>query len=115
MALLPLNDSIIGQAIEHDGNSELRQELAELTDAFGLETTGAARTLDASLAPQKQPFQVLVEAIGPDVQEIEVGDVAILPQGGGTMVTVMDEETGQFERIFTISERAVLLRWTEDD
>lgn len=118
MALEPLNDTVFGDVIEHETSNELLSELASLTAAFdggrSYEMEAGRRQLEAQLAPQKQPYQIKVTAIGPDVRGVSVGDVALLPEGGGTMVTIVDEETGVFRRIFMISERAILACFSED-
>lgn len=114
MDIKPMNDSIIGQVIKHE-ESELLNELSTLTAGIsggrGYEFDAARRQLEASLSPKKQPYQVTVVATGPDVTELEVGDIAFLPEGGGTMITVHDEEDGTFQHLFVISEKAVLARF----
>lgn len=115
MALLPLNDTIFGEVIEVDENRELAEELAELTAGFGgHEFAASARAMEASLAPKKQPFQVRVTAVGPDCKELRIGDTAILIEGGGTMVTVLNDD-GSFQRVYMIRERAVLACYRGDD
>ena len=111
-----MNDSIVGSVIVHEGDSELLTEFATLSQVVpgGRRThefDAARRQIEASLSPKKQPHQVTVEAVGPDVREMEVGDIAFLPHGGGTMITVHNESDGTFKHVFVISESAVLARY----
>lgn len=115
--LTPLNDAILGEVIEHvQGDPELLSALESLPTDMGraYEFDAAKRAMAAQLAPQKQPFQVRVVAVGPDVRDLAVGDIAILPEGGGTMITVVDDEDDSFQRVFLISEKGVLARFRED-
>lgn len=120
MAIIkPMNDSVIGEPIVHD-QSPLLEELEALTANVNVpgmehEFDTARRQMEATLAPQKQPFQVTVVACGPDCKELVPGDIAFLPQGGGTLVTIHDEDDGSFQRLFMISESAVLARFRAED
>jgi hypothetical protein len=124
MALKPMNDTIFGTPVSEEAFDDLTQLFAEASVAFkasldakalGGDVETAERQILAQLNSRKPVnFLVSVTNVGPDCRELQVGDTAILPYGGGTMVTVINEETNEPMRIFAISERVVLARWRED-
>lgn len=114
MALVPMNDTIFGDLVEEDVFDELTEMYYSLTQSMSDHVfRDADRQLEAQLAAARKPVQFLVTvtAVGPDCRELKVGDTAILPVNGGTMVTVIDEATNIPKRVFCISERVVLARW----
>lgn len=118
MKLLPLNDAVFGEPVVRDQNRNLIHELHELTSEF--EAThrersfnGGARTLTAALAPEKVPYQVIVTAVGPDCKEVQIGDLAILPKGGGTMVTITEGNIPK--RVYMIAESKILCVLRDDE
>jgi len=121
MGLKPFGDTVFGEVIEHRGNEML---LGDLHNAVSTFDGGAnahifereARALAAVLeAPEKQLYQMRVRELGPDCKEdLQVGDIAILPPLSGTMLTIVDEETDEYMRIFAISESLILAGYRED-
>lgn len=65
--------------------------------------------------PRKVPYIMKVTAIGPACKELQVGDIAILPSGGGATVRVIDEDTGEEDKVFLIREEDVLGFWREEE
>lgn len=121
MPLLPMNDTIFGDPVSEDGFDELTQlfmdasrEFRALNESMESSLYVEERKLTAQLE-KKTPLYLLchVTAVGPDCRDLKIGDTAILPPYGGTMITVYDEG-GEPRRVFCISERAVLARYTED-
>lgn len=118
MAIIPINDTVFGDVIEVDEQVELRTEFLALTEAAnlgGYQFEAARRQVEAALSPKKQAFQVRVFATGPDCKELRPGDIAILPEGGGSMITIIDDETDTFRRVFAIAEKGVLACFRDDD
>ena len=121
MSLMPLNNAFMGEVIEHEGDSELADELRELAEKF-VEAPGVSRSLAMAAgvserqlvaaveSSKKQPFQVRVIAVGPDVRELEVGDIVVIPMYSGAMVTIVDEETQEYSRVFVSREDEALAR-----
>jgi len=121
MALKPMHDVVFGEPVIQEVKA-LVSELDQLTAEFDAGASGRLdtelslnrRQLVAGLDGKKQPFQVTVVGMGPDCQEVELGDILILPAGVGTMITVIDEDTGSAARVYAIRESAVLARFRED-
>lgn len=117
MSLIPLNDAVFGEPVWRDDFGELRNELATLTHAFeassGVAPVGGGRALTASLSESRAPHQIRVTSVADECREVQVGDLAILPEGGGTMVTVT--RGGVAERLYMISERHILAVYRDDD
>ena len=122
--LRPMNDTVFGDLISEDAFDDLTNLLHEVTREFQ-ESIGSANLegqvdvaqaqLTAQLAKKnKLHFMVTVTACGPDCRDLSIGDTAILPPHGGTMVTVIDEQSNEPRRVFAISERVVLARWRDD-
>lgn len=109
MPLIPLNDAVFGEPVVRDRHAGLRQEIEELAAKH---TIGDPRALTAGLAEEKVPFQIRVTAVSGECREVQVGDIAILPPGGGTMVTVT--RNGVAERVYMISESRILCVFRDD-
>jgi len=119
MGLEPLNDTVFGDVIEHEANEDLTTEYEELTEAFsgsfGVEDRNMAVGMAAKLNEKERKFyQIRVTEIGPGCVDMRVNDVAILPPFGGTMITVINEETNTYRRVFCISEKIILAKFRED-
>lgn len=122
--LKPMNDTIFGEIISDDSFDDLTRLFQEVSETF--RETFENRMLDGQVAVEERKiaaqlqkknklhYMVTVTATGPDCRELAIGDTAILPPYGGTMVTVVDEETNLPMRVFAISESKVLARWRED-
>lgn len=111
MPLIPLNDSVFGEPIVRDKHAGLMNEVATLTAEFEetlgkVVSPGGSRELTASLAPEKVPFQIRVTSVAEGCKEVQEGDLAILPVGGGTMVTIT--KSGEARRLYMISEKNIL-------
>lgn len=126
MSLKPMHDTIFGELIQHQMNDHLLSEFQALTSQAALEAAGRGRfqaesylhtrQVEATITAKKNAhYQALVTAVGPECVELECGDIAVLPPFGGTMLTVVDEETGGYQRVFAIRERDVLARFRGDE
>ena len=119
-----MNDTVFGDAVSEEAFDDLTKLFNEVASEF--RATIESANLDGQLyrdeksitaALQQQPklhFMITVTETGPDCRELAVGDTAILPSAGGTMVTVVDDVTNEPRRVFAISESVVLARWRAD-
>lgn len=120
MPLLPMNDTIFGRPIMVQGkHSDLIEEFARLTADVDLGSIGNSEALSkdgaliASLDSAEQQFYTMdVIAVGPDVQELSIGDTVIVPPDAGTMVTIVEEDQ-EYVRLFLIEESACLARYDD--
>jgi hypothetical protein len=68
-----------------------------------------------------QPFEKTVPFIfrathcGPDCQYVVPGDIVVIPENAGAMVTLIDTETGDAKKMFVIDEEYCLLALTDED
>lgn len=123
MALKPLRDAVFLDIIEHEPDQALANELDEATSQFLkaaskrilAEAAIETRRLQASItAPKQVTQQGLVIACGPECKELAVNDLVVFPMYSGSMVTVIDEGTEEYKRVFVISEKACLARYRDD-
>lgn len=123
MPLMPMGETVFGEVVVQDLNRDLISDFEQLTDQFGDVVESKAgrgqlsvskRQIEAQLAPEKMVYQVIVTALGPECRTLRVGDVALLPPRKGTMVTIMDEKTGEPERVYAIKESDVLALYRVD-
>lgn len=125
MQLQPMNDAIMALPIEHvdEDKQDLLNELTELTNAARPDIAArelrqadnsvrlaAAQTEDTMFAM----YQVSIIAVGPDCQDVAVGDTVIIPPDSGTMVTVIDPETQEYRRVYLNNEHALLAKVLRD-
>lgn len=116
MALEPLNDTVFIEIVQHEPDSDLADELKELTSEFesNLELGRESRRLEAVIASKKpQTQQGYVTATGPACKILEEDDLVIFPLHSGSMVTIFNEETQVAQRVFVISEINCLARLRE--
>ena len=122
MPLKPLGSAVFVEIIEHEPDSELVNQYNQLTKEFDTSVSNrlatevqlAGRALEAAISkkePQTQQGYVL--EIGPDCREIEVGDYIVFPLYSGSMVTIVNEETMEYQRVFVVEESACLARFSE--
>jgi len=115
MALKPMNDTVFGDLISEDAFDDLTNLLHSVTREWehdskilAGELAVAERQLTAQLDQKnKLHFMVTITAVGPDCKELAIGDTAILPLNGGTMVTVLDEQTGEPTRVSATDRPAI--------
>jgi len=124
MILQPINDAIFGLPLEHVDKEalQLAEEMRQETEAWRgnislMEKQAAdnsVRVTEAILAdPEFVFYQVEVIAVGPDVRVLSVGDIAIIPQDSGGMVTVIDPDTQQYRRVYVNNEKHILARYVD--
>jgi len=123
MPLKPLGSAVFVEVIEHEPDNELVEEYNQLTKEFdasvpnrlATEAQLAGRTLGAAISKKEpQTQQGYVVAMGPDCKEVQEGDYIIFPLYSGSMVTILDETTGQYSRVFVVEESACLARFYEE-
>lgn len=119
--LKPMNDTVFGSLVSDEGFDDLTRLFLEVSESFKDEVSSlghdqvaiAERQTVAQLSEKKNlHYMAEITAVGPDCRELAVGDIAILPPYGGSMVTIINENN-EPERVFAISESAVLARWRD--
>lgn len=64
---------------------------------------------------EKKHHLLKVVAVGRDCKEVQVGDVVILPEdNGGVVVTLIDNETGELDHVYAVSEKACMMLWYDE-
>jgi hypothetical protein len=61
------------------------------------------------------PFIFRATHCGPDCCYVEPGDIVVIPEHGGSMVNLLDTDTGETKRMFVIDEEHCLLALTDED
>lgn len=92
MPLIPRKRRVIGKILEE----KLRNSLIELP------------------FEEEQMFKMEVIAVGELAVDVQVGDIAILPEYGGAFITLYDDETNEEEKYFVIDEEHILAVYRED-
>lgn len=122
MPLHPMGDTIFGELVSDEGFDTLTLMFLAASEDFRKDLGGVLggqvavdeRVITAQLSEKKKlHYMATVTAVGPDCKELRIGDIAVLPPSGGTMVTIVDEETNEPRRVFAISESVVLARWRD--
>ena len=123
MALKPLGDAVFVEVIYHQPDEELLDDFNDAVSEFDL---GSSQHLTAALETEKRRIEASISkkepqsqqgdviAVGPDCRELEVGDYVIFPLYSGSMVTLLNEATGKYQRVFVLSEIACLARYREE-
>ena len=114
----PLNDTLFClPVVEESPHTDLSDEFKQLTAQFDAAIENNAHEFDmskrAQVAQLDEPVfefaQAYVIETGPDVRDVEVGDVVIVPPDHGAMITVVEDDF-EYKRVFVIGEKFCLAK-----